>query len=220
MQDVCDFNCREASRRFIEIRTQAGMTQEQLADRLGVSLQTIKNYEKAGSGNVRDTATDTRANAIAGMKIETLFKMAKLFNVSADYLMCISNITSSDYGIQKVHEFTGLSQAAIESIISIQRHKFYSYEMMDILNWLFSCGWISSDEILERLFAVALDAQHIQNLKRMGEMEYKETEDELELSCYKAIKSFIELVDQFVEHTGSPTVIEKWEKYGYSGEKE
>ena len=45
MKDGYGFNCREASRRFIEIRTQAGMTQEQLAEKLGVSRQAISKWE-------------------------------------------------------------------------------------------------------------------------------------------------------------------------------
>lgn len=224
MKDGYGFNCREASRRFIEIRTQAGMTQEQLAGKLDVSLQTIKNYEKAGSENVRDTSTDTRSNAIAGMKIETLFRMAKLFNVSADYLLCISDIKSSDYDIQKVHEFTGLSQDAIESIVSIKQHEFFSYEMMYILNWLFSSGCISMS-ILESMMGIAIHAQEFQIAKKecpdyspeMGYSDYslrcKESDDALELSCYRANKSFIKLMDQFIDYVGDPIEIERWEAF-------
>ncbi len=222
MDDVYDFKCREASRRFIEIRIQAGMTQEQLAEKLGVSLQTIKNYEKAGSGNVRDTATDTRSNAIAGMKIETLFRMAKLFNVSADYLMCISDIKSSDYDIQKVHEFTGLSQDAIESIVSIMRQEDSPHEKMDILNWLFSSGWLSIS-ILERLEDLGFFAQEFHAAKiqcpdyspEMGYSDYslrcKESEDALELSLYRANKTFNKLMEQFVDYICTQSEIEKWD---------
>lgn len=137
MNDVYEFKCREASRRIIELRTQAGMTQEQLAEKLGVSSQTIKNYEKAGSGNVRGTESDTRSNAIAGMKIETLFVMAKLFNVSADYLLCISDAESQDPNMKNAVEFTGLSQDAIAEIVRF-RDGWYGEKAMPILNWLLS----------------------------------------------------------------------------------
>lgn len=91
MPTKVEFDPKEASRRFIEVRTNNHLTQGGLAERLGVAEQTVKNYEKAGSINIRDSQNNDRQNAIAGMKIETLFKMAKLFNVSADYLLCLSD---------------------------------------------------------------------------------------------------------------------------------
>lgn len=85
------FNSAEVSRRFIQIRTQLGLTQEELSKKLGVSSQSIKNYEKAGSENPKTYDSGSRINAIAGMKIETLHKMAKLSNVSADYLLGLTD---------------------------------------------------------------------------------------------------------------------------------
>ena len=91
MSEQFGFNSCEVSKRFIAIRTENNLTQEELAEKLSVSLQTVKNYEKAGSQNVRDSANGDRTNAIAGMKIETLFKMAQKLSVSADYLLGLTN---------------------------------------------------------------------------------------------------------------------------------
>lgn len=91
MPSKVEFDPKEASRRFIEVRTNNHLTQGGLAEKLGVAEQSVKNYEKAGSINIRDSQNNDRQNAIAGMKIETLFKMARLFNVSADYLLCLSD---------------------------------------------------------------------------------------------------------------------------------
>lgn len=174
MVDVYDFKCREASRRIIELRTQAGMTQEQLAEKLGVSSQTIKNYEKAGSGNVRGTESDTRSNAIAGMKIETLFVMAKLFNVSADYILCISDAESQDPNMKNAVEFTGLSQDAIAEIVRF-RDGWHGEKAMPILNWLLSHNEKMQEIILDLGFLELANneycAARIENDKISGTSE-------------------------------------------------
>lgn len=111
-----NFDIRKASARFALVRKTANLTQEKLADKLGINPQTIKNYEKAGSDNACYDENDPRINAIAGMKIETLYKMAQLCNVSADYLLGLSDIPSPDPNMQQAVEFTGLSQEALEAL--------------------------------------------------------------------------------------------------------
>ena len=120
MDGELTFDVKEASRRFIEIRSAAGYTQEDLAERLSVSLQTIKNYEKAGSVNVLKVSKGDRENAIAGMKIETLFLMAKVFNVSADYLLGISETQTSDLDQKGIIEHTGLSEESVRTLHSMK----------------------------------------------------------------------------------------------------
>lgn len=114
------FDIREASRRLIKIRTEAGYTQEELADKVNVSLQTIKNYEKAGSTNVRDASSSDRVNAIAGMKIETLFLIAREFNVSADYLLGNGEIRTPDPTTKSIITYTGLSEDSINTLHEMQ----------------------------------------------------------------------------------------------------
>lgn len=62
-----------------ELRKNAGLSQQQLADILGTSQQSINKYE----------------NHAVEPDIETLITMAKLFNTSVDYLIgntCINHI--------------------------------------------------------------------------------------------------------------------------------
>lgn len=115
-----DFNVQKASCRFIEARTKAGKTQEQLAAELDINPQTIKNYEKAGSTNAQNSC-NSRTNAIAGMKIETLYKAAKLLNVSADYLLGLSDVKSPNTDIQTAVEITGLTERSIQCIVNQKR---------------------------------------------------------------------------------------------------
>lgn len=136
-----EFDPKKASTRFIEVRTNNHLTQGELAEKLGVAEQTVKNYEKAGSPNVRDAQNNARQNAIAGMKIETLFKMAKLFNVSADYLLGISHIPCTNPDMQSAIQYTGLSKEAIEMIKYLQEsHDLTrsSFLKTETLNWLLS----------------------------------------------------------------------------------
>ena len=54
-----------------ELRKQANMTQAQLSEKLGVTGQTVLNWE----------------NGVYEPKIEQLIKLADLFNVTIDYLV-------------------------------------------------------------------------------------------------------------------------------------
>lgn len=129
-----NFDVYKASQRFIEIRTNAGKTQEQLAEDLGVNSQTIKNYEKAGSPNAQSTSSNSRVNAIAGMKIETLYKLAKLFNVSADYLLCL---TDDPERLPAATDDLGLSAAAIKKIQCLKMCSSDDSQYMAFLSQLF-----------------------------------------------------------------------------------
>lgn len=117
---INDFDVQKASYRFIEARTKAKKTQEQLAAELDINPQTIKNYEKAGSTNAQNSC-NSRTNAIAGMKIETLYKAAKLLNVSADYLLGLSDVKSSNPDIKNAVELTGLSEEDIVALALANR---------------------------------------------------------------------------------------------------
>ena len=127
-----DFDCREVSRRFIETRTQNKLNQEDLAEILGVSLQSVKNYEKAGSNNVCDSASTNRINAVAGMKLETLFKMANCFNTSADYLIGLSNTRIADTTVQQIVNLTGLTEENILRLIAWNNFKKHSVDDSEI----------------------------------------------------------------------------------------
>lgn len=63
--------------RITEIRTASGWTQVDLAKRLGVAKQTVSNWENE---NIQPS-------------IEMLVKLAKLFNVSTDYLLGLDNVS-------------------------------------------------------------------------------------------------------------------------------
>lgn len=87
--------------RLRELRNKNGLTQNEIAGRLGVSGQTILNWE----------------NGIYEPKINQLIKLADLFNISIDYLV------ERKTGPDKVDEFCKeLEKISKEEVIEFIRH--------------------------------------------------------------------------------------------------
>lgn len=208
-----NFDVYKASQRFIEIRTNAGKTQEQLAEELGVNSQTIKNYEKAGSPNAQSTSSNSRVNAIAGMKIETLYKMAKLFNVSADYLL---GLTNDPFPAPRAVDELGLSTEAIQQLIDLQANSnennflLIPTDALEIADWLISN--IDRNFLLFSLSKLREDAMEHQNIAnrlknstvkqiRASHLSglYSETQDKLDLAKYRVSKTLDKLLDYYID---------------------
>lgn len=79
--------------------------QQDLADYLGIKRQTVSLYL---SGQSMPDASQIR-------------KIALYFNVSADYLLGLSNLESLDYSVQEVQRVTGLSDDAINRLKMLKK---------------------------------------------------------------------------------------------------
>ena len=66
------------SKRIYELRISFGWTQVQLAQKLGITKQTVSNWE---NDNIQPS-------------IEMLIKLSKIFNVSTDYLLGLTPTNS------------------------------------------------------------------------------------------------------------------------------
>ena len=53
----------------------------------------------------------------------TIFRIANHFNVSADYLLGLSEASTQDVELKAVCEYTGLSQKAIEKILKVKQEE-------------------------------------------------------------------------------------------------
>ena len=84
-----------------ELRTKSGLTQNEIAKRLGVSGQTILNWE----------------NGIYEPKINQLIQLANLFEVSVDYLIERNNNSKSIDDVCKE-----LEKISKEDFIEFIRH--------------------------------------------------------------------------------------------------
>ena len=88
------------SKRLVQLREQKGITQQELADKLEITRQSLSLYEKAERT----------------INIELLAKIADYFDVSADYLMGRTDVSSMNEDIQTACKVTGLSENAIKML--------------------------------------------------------------------------------------------------------
>lgn len=91
------------AQRLIELRENKNVTQQVLADDLGITRQSLSLYEKA------DRA----------INIELLYKIAKYFNVSTDYLLGLDENPTTNPDIKIACKCTGLSEDAIKKLNDI-----------------------------------------------------------------------------------------------------
>ena len=68
------------SNRIKELRVRSGMTQEELADKLGLKKSAIAKYENGRVENIKRT---------------TLLKLSEIFNVSPAYIMDLQDYSNS-----------------------------------------------------------------------------------------------------------------------------
>lgn len=91
-------NINKFGERLLKLREEREETQQQLADAIGITRQSLSRYE-----------TNERTP-----NIDLIFKVAKHYNISADYLLGLSEIKSSNNKIQNACEVTGLEETAID----------------------------------------------------------------------------------------------------------
>ena len=115
----------KSSVRLRELRNNRDISYAKLAEKVGVSAQVLKNYEAAALNHGVSTGKD-KVNAIAGMSIKTLYRLANEFGVSADYLLGISDVPTTDTDLADTCKYTGLSQNAIEKAKNLN-HKIVSF---------------------------------------------------------------------------------------------
>jgi len=86
--------------RLCRLMDDTGTTQQQLADRIGITRQTISQYM---NGDIEP-------------KMRYFTAIADFFNVSADYLLGLSDVKTTNPDIKAVCELTGLSEESINSL--------------------------------------------------------------------------------------------------------
>ena len=107
----CDIFCDRVNLLF------GDMGQMELAEKIGISqgvISAIKNKKVKAPG------------------ADTIFRIANHFNVSADYLLGLSEASTQDVKLKAVCEYTGLSQKAIE-ILSAKDHLYIKPTLSKVL---------------------------------------------------------------------------------------
>lgn len=102
---------KNVSERLIALREEQGETQQQLADAIGITRQTLSRYEIG----------------MRTMGVDILAELAKHFGVSADFLLGLSDVKSTDKDIQTACAVTGLSEEAIKQLDLVCFSKEYEH---------------------------------------------------------------------------------------------
>lgn len=100
------------SKRLVQLREKIGITQQELADKLEITRQSLSLYEKAERT----------------INIELLAKIADFFNVSTDYLMGRTDVSSINKDIQVACNVTGLSEHIIKHLYVLVNSGITNYD--------------------------------------------------------------------------------------------
>lgn len=114
------------------LRTSRGMEQEELAKKIDVTRKTINVYE--GEKNKKSIPTDI------------IVKIAKVFDVTTDYLLGLTDLQSTDITYKKIHKVTGLTDDAI-SVLEEYNTIYKGQVLIPVLNFLIEQEELPPDEI-------------------------------------------------------------------------
>lgn len=139
---------KQFGQRIINLRKEYGESQESLLETLGVTQQTLSRYEKG----------ERQAS------LDFVIKAAKHYNVTADYLLGLSDCKSAEQDMQIACKVTGLSDLSIYKIQDIVKYPYFdiinnvledvedSYQFSEILKKIFT---LCENEIKIQAFADA-----------------------------------------------------------------
>lgn len=97
----------KVSKRVILLREEKGETQQELADAIGITRQSLSRYELA----------------MRTVNVDVLAALAQHFGVSSDYLLGLSDVKSTEQDVQTTCEVTGLSEEAVIYLQETQMKK-------------------------------------------------------------------------------------------------
>lgn len=149
------------------------ITQKTLADAIDMRPQTVSLYTTGQSFP----------------DVNTLKKIAEFFNVSADYLIGISDVQGLDPNIKSMCEYTGLSEMAVNLLHAVYTNQYHSEidsSMFYFINYLLENDlfyWMSND--ITNLKHAGLDLMD----KKACSRTWKEPDMEKSIG-YRAINLF------------------------------
>lgn len=117
----------KVSKRIVELREAKGETQQELADAIGITRQSLSRYEIAART----------------INVDVLGALAQHFNVTTDYLLGLSDIKSTEQDMKIACEMTGLSEKSINTLRFFHdlkqtgfRSEIVFYDEIDAINML------------------------------------------------------------------------------------
>ncbi len=190
-------------KRLLKLREERGETQEQLAKAIGITRQSLSRYE-----------TNERTP-----NIELIYNIAKHYEISADYLLGLSEIKAVDSDIQATIKYTHLSEEALkrwnnnneaekagahERLKKAPNHLISdsqtNYEYT--LNKLLQFGYFY--DLLEDLYELSWqtdDYRYVDSkvsaIKTLGTDRFLKIKDTSDLLRYRVLKSIEKISDEF-----------------------
>lgn len=114
-RDLLAEGLKRARRHYNEGKSkELRITQEELADRLGVSLKTVMNWEQGQ----------------AAPSVDKLMELADIYHCDLDYLT--GRLDQKTHDLQFIHDQTGLSEKAIEKLQSFMTEPDWDQMEMDL----------------------------------------------------------------------------------------
>ena len=96
-----NFDLKQIGRRICERRQALGITQEELAEHMDVSIQMVSNMER---GNKE-------------VKISNLIKLIEILDISSDYILTGKSVSENKTAAEKLSYLSDTDQKLIESLI-------------------------------------------------------------------------------------------------------
>ena len=155
----------EFAKRLIALREQNNITQQQLAEKLNISRQSLSLYEKAERT----------------INIELLAQIADIFSVSTDYLLGRSDTASMNEDLQTACNVTGLSE---NSIKMLSKFKNAEQHKTSKRNATFLCPRIEIADCLIsdfQFWSICYDISCILNCKRLTVESIQETKEKMRI---------------------------------------
>lgn len=121
--------------KLIKLRKERNLTQEQLAEKLGLSISTIRNYENINRPRIP--------------KNEILIQLANFYNVSTEYLLNDNIDNKSDENIN-IEKELGLSELAIKDIQGLKNSNLQNdfNDFLENVNITMLCRYINELKLL------------------------------------------------------------------------
>lgn len=179
---MCDKNITTV--RLRQLIENSGKTRKEIAEQLKCDTSTITKHYNGD----RDITTDF------------LIKYANLFDVSADYLLGLSDTATTDKDIQFICKYTGLSERAIEVLSIYNNNKRIKNQLIPIIDKLlkshklpFICGCIDDfseaieqkNNVLDCLMTEDLRLSENNEDKENVIEQYKKLTDKADLSLFR-----------------------------------
>lgn len=193
------------AKRLTQLRKEKDLKRQQVADDLCITRASLEFYEK---GKRKPD-------------IEMTARIAKYFQVSADYLLGLSDTPSTDKDIKGVCDYTGLSKEAVKKIVELKKENtdylnngefnmdsFVDYTISNFINEFIANGelyymsLLANDYILENHYILSVYSSAIEKLSKNEKIDFIELENKIEtanekkdLSLFKTQRSILNFFD-------------------------